>query len=85
MLIKELSKKSNIKARSLLCSPTGLICYIVDGLKQGLGVDEIADKIRNYNIPYNPMLETINDKELIEKVLENYENIETINMVYNLC
>lgn len=85
MLIKELSRKCNMSVKELLKTPTGCICYIVDLLKKDLCVDEVADKLRGLDIPYNPMLEAINDKSLIEKVISDYENIENADMVYNLC
>lgn len=85
MFIKELSKKSSIPIKDLLASPVGLLCYIRDCLKNGLYIDEIIDKIIAYNIPDNPMLDSINDKNIIGKIITDYELIDSVELIYNLC
>ena len=85
MLIKELSKKSKIPVKDLLVTPTGILCYIIDCLNSNLCIDEIYMRLKKLNLSNSPMLNVIDDKSIIEKVLTDYENIESINAVYNLC
>lgn len=85
MLLKELSKKSRIPVKDLLGTPTGLLSYITDCLKKGLYIDEIIERIIDLDIPDNPMLDSINNKEVIEKIITDYESFNSITSIYNLC
>lgn len=85
MLIKELSKKSRIPVKDLLRTPTGFLCYVADCFKSGLRLDEIIVRIIRLNIPDNPMLQSINSPEIIEKILHDFNSIDSITTIYDLC
>lgn len=81
MLLKQLSKKSKIIVKDLLSTPVGMLCYMVDGLKAGRSMADIMKKIQQYK------LSSVFDVDglAIKIVASSYQNISTINDVYNLC
>jgi len=81
MLLKQLSKKSWVIAKDLLSTPVGMLCYVVDGLKTGHSMADIMANIHEYK----PSAVFEVDVSAIKIVVSNYQNISTINDVYNLC
>ena len=81
MLLKQLSKNNRIIAKDLLSTPVGMLCYVVDGLKAGRSIADIIAKIRKHK----PSTVFEVDVSAIKIVTSSYQNISTINDVYNLC
>lgn len=85
MLIKELSKKSRIKAKDLLICPAGLLCYIVDCLNAGCSLDDSISKAMNYRLSALSFKQVIHNRKLLKNVNRRYQNITTCNEVIDLC
>lgn len=84
MLLKQLSKELKSSPKELLLSPTGLLCYMVDCLKEGCTVEDATIKALCYKLSAISIQEVLYNRKLLRKITCNYKRLDSVNQIFNL-